>query len=236
MPNRTLPSLRVALVQCGDGDRVERHVALLRAHADCDLVVFPELSLTGYVDADAPERAVALNDPAFGRIQQACDEGGVTAAVGAPLRFGRGLYIATVFMRPYASPEWYAKRHLHVDEAPFFTLGSRPPVAYVGDHVLGLGICYESTLDTHLADVFARDVDAYVVSAAKSAEATSRAHVEFPKIAAIRGVPVLFSNDVGPAQGFTCGGRSAWWDARGACVEALGECAPGVLIAPKVQG
>ena len=110
---------------------VEEHVALLELAVGegAELVVFPELSLTGYelelaaalaLDADAVR---VSREPRLEPLQSVVDEHGVVAAVGAPLRMadltddgGRGaggaLAIGTCILRPAAPPELYTKRHL----------------------------------------------------------------------------------------------------------------------------
>lgn len=57
------------------------HAATIRA-ADARVVVFPELSLTGY-ELDAP--AVSAEDPRLLPIVPACAETGSLALVGAPV-------------------------------------------------------------------------------------------------------------------------------------------------------
>ena len=60
---------------------VAGHAAVVRA-AGARLVVFPELSLTGY-DLDAP--SLGLTDPALDALIRACREVGSVALVGAPI-------------------------------------------------------------------------------------------------------------------------------------------------------
>src|SRR4029079_14338333 len=57
------------------------HAAAIRA-ATARVVVFPELSLTGY-ELDAP--TVDAGDPRLAPIVAACTETGATALVGAPV-------------------------------------------------------------------------------------------------------------------------------------------------------
>jgi predicted amidohydrolase len=78
--------LRVAAVQpaCAAFDVVANagwHAAAVRS-ARSRLVVFPELSLTGY-ELDAP--AVPLDGAPLEPIVDACDEAGSVALVGAPI-------------------------------------------------------------------------------------------------------------------------------------------------------
>ena len=62
------------------------HAAMIRS-ARARVVVFPELSLTGY-ELDAP--AIGSDDPRLTPIVKACAETGSVALVGAPVHGGAG--------------------------------------------------------------------------------------------------------------------------------------------------
>src|SRR5216683_3797646 len=62
------------------------HAAVVRA-AGARVVVFPELSLTGY-ELDAP--AITAGDPRLTPIIEACAEAGSLALVGGPVRSEAG--------------------------------------------------------------------------------------------------------------------------------------------------
>jgi predicted amidohydrolase len=62
------------------------HAATVRA-AGARVVVFPELSLTGY-ELDAP--AITVDDPRLTPIAEACVETGSVALVGAPVQGDAG--------------------------------------------------------------------------------------------------------------------------------------------------
>ena len=72
------------------------HAATIRA-ADARVVVFPELSLTGY-ELDAP--AVSAEDPRLLPIVQACAETGSLALVGAPVQDETGQAHIGMLARP----------------------------------------------------------------------------------------------------------------------------------------
>src|ERR1700687_5975630 len=83
--------LRVAVAQpaCVPYDvaaNAFRHAATVRS-AGARVVVFPELSLTGY-ELDAP--AITVEDPRLAPIVEACAATGSLALVGAPLQGDAG--------------------------------------------------------------------------------------------------------------------------------------------------
>ena len=93
--------LRIALAQIAPAlglldQNIERHRGLLAAARACgaDLVVFPELGLTGYLLQDlAPEVAMHLDDPRIGRL--ADDTRGLSAEDGEVRAVHRKLFLPT---------------------------------------------------------------------------------------------------------------------------------------------
>jgi predicted amidohydrolase len=66
------------------------HAATVRS-AGARVVVFPELSLTGY-ELDAP--AIAVDDPRLAPVVEACAESGSLALMGAPVNGDRAARIS----------------------------------------------------------------------------------------------------------------------------------------------
>ena len=80
----------------------QEHAALIRqaGEAGCDLVVFPELSLSGYAIDDLHMQAALLDavDRQIGELARAAGEAGLVAVVGAPVRHGDRLLNAAVVL------------------------------------------------------------------------------------------------------------------------------------------
>ncbi len=85
-----VPRLRV-----GDIDFNTKQITeMIASLPDCGLVVFPELSVTGYTGADLFQSELLLQkaQEALLQIAEATKPAGLTAVVGAPVRFGNSLY------------------------------------------------------------------------------------------------------------------------------------------------
>src|ERR1700733_13587250 len=81
----------------GDVDaNIEQHVALVSvgASAGAKVLVFPELSLTGYEMELAGELAFSEGDARLAPLADAASKHGVILLVGAPARVESGLHIA----------------------------------------------------------------------------------------------------------------------------------------------
>ncbi|MFK4058857.1 NAD(+) synthase [Brevundimonas sp. NPDC046655] len=80
----------------------EEHAALIRQAGEqgVDLLVFPELSLSGYAIDDLLMQAALLEEVErqIGRLAEVADEAGVIAVIGAPLRNGDALFNCAVVL------------------------------------------------------------------------------------------------------------------------------------------
>ncbi len=76
-------------------------IALMQEYSDCGILVFPELSVTGYTCADLFGQQILLErtEAALAKIAEASMSlPGMTVAVGAPLRYGNKLYNCAVYI------------------------------------------------------------------------------------------------------------------------------------------
>jgi NAD+ synthase (glutamine-hydrolysing) len=80
----------------------EEHAALIRQAGEqgVDLMVFPELSLSGYAIDDLVMQGALLDEVErrIAELAEAADEAGVIAVIGAPLRSGDALYNCAVVL------------------------------------------------------------------------------------------------------------------------------------------
>ena len=200
------------------------------------LVVFPELSLTGY-SYDAP--IVDPRSPALNPLVEACAETGATALAGAPIRVGdrnsgtRGIGVLQVDGDGVRVA--YVKMHLGRRESARFAPGRFPSVIHVAGWRVGLGICKDTRTSSHLAETAALGIDLYaaghVHAPHEAAEVASRA----ARIRDRYAVPVAFADFAGPTGGGydATSGRSAIWDVDGrvlaSCTSQPGDVAVAVL-------
>ena len=135
------------------------HAATIRA-ADARVVVFPELSLTGY-ELDAP--AVSAEDPRLLPIVQACAETGSLALVGAPVQDETGqAHIGMLAVQGTGATVAYHKMWLGGAEPKRFTPGSKPAVLEVDGWRLGLVIGKDTGIARHATDTAALGIDVYL--------------------------------------------------------------------------
>jgi len=211
---------------------LQRHLACIEQAAalGAELVVFPELSLTGYEPSLARQAALPVNSERLGPLQAACDRLGIMVAVGLPLPTPDGIRIGMPIFSPGAPRQAYAKRRLHDDELPYFTPGDQALLLQVGEHRLAPAICYESMFMAHAAAAREHGADLYLVSVAKTAKGIREGYAHYPEVARELGMPVLMANCVGPADTFIGAGGSAAWDSQGRLLASLDDHSEGLII------
>ncbi len=79
--------------------RAHVHLADLAAKQGARLVVFPELSLTGYERTFTGKDAIALGDACLAPLYSLARERVVTIVVGAPVVSAQGLHIGAMTLR-----------------------------------------------------------------------------------------------------------------------------------------
>jgi predicted amidohydrolase len=135
------------------------HARVIRA-ADAQLVVFPELSLTGYeLDADT----VAPDDDDLRAIAAACAETETVALVGAPVQGEDGrAHIAMLRVSSAGVEIAYRKSYLGGGEPARFAPGDGAAAIDLDGWRIGLGICKDTGVEEHITDTAALDPDLYV--------------------------------------------------------------------------
>ncbi|WP_030270270.1 carbon-nitrogen hydrolase family protein [Streptomyces sp. NRRL B-24484] len=189
----------------------ERHAHAIEK-AEARVLVFPELSLTGY-DLDA--QPLAVDDRRLRPITEACRSTGAVALVGAPVRDADGReYIATLAVTGEGTTVAYRKTYLHGPESDRFTPGEEPVVLTVDGWRLGLAVRYDAAVPQHAADTAALGIDAYVASAVYGPGPDSRARrdAHMRERALAHDMWVVLATAAGASGSFagTSGGSGVW--------------------------
>lgn len=119
--------------------------------SDAELLIFPEMFLTGYtLGDDVFKMAMSLDDPPIREIEEACGDHDKNIVFGFPERSSKikgQVHNSACLVGPSGVMGSYKKMHL-VDFGPFeeyayFTPGSEPFTADINGYRIGLLICYD---------------------------------------------------------------------------------------------
>ncbi len=194
------------------------------------LIVFPELSLTGYEPKLAKELATTQDDSRLDELQLLSNRHNMVICAGMPTTTDTGIHISMIIFQTDAPRQTYAKQQLHSDELPYFVRGSQQLILDIGGTKVAPAICYESLQANHAANAAAQGAGIYLVSVAKSASGVEKAYKHYPAIAQRHNMAVIMANYVGSCDDFESVGQSAAWGATGELLKQLDDASEGLLI------
>lgn len=207
---------------------VARVVEALRREA-AELVVFPEMFLTGYALRDGfATTALDMEGDVVRELSSACRETGKTLAVGAPVKSDvRGvLHNSLLLFGKDGSVRRYDKVYLPTfsifEENLQFKEGASLPVFDVelgGERVrLGLCICYDLFFPEVTKALALAGAD--VIVCASASPTTSRTHFEsvFPARAVETTCHLLYTNIAGAQDAALFWGGAQAWSAKGGLI------------------
>jgi predicted amidohydrolase len=191
-------------------------------YARTRIVVFPELSLTGY---ELEAAAVDPGDLALEPIVRACRESGSTALVGAPVAGPGGqTFIAMLAVGTAGVSILYRKRWLGDEEGVRFTPGDEPTVLDVDGWRVGVGICKDTGMREHVERMAELGIDTYCAGLVHLLEELGEQEERAVSIARRCGAFVAFASFAGPTGGgySQTAGSSTIWTSNGQVLSRAG--------------
>jgi uncharacterized protein (TIGR02246 family) len=241
--------IAVAQTRAAAGDvaaNIEEHLSLaqLAAAEGSFVVVFPELSLTGYELEQAPRLAFQPRDPRLNSLCDAARQWQTTLLVGAPIATHGKLHIGTFVLKPDGEIDLYTKRRLgafpeaaRVDgippppEATFFQPGSADPLVAVGQYSASLAICADIGDPDHAQAAARRGASMYLASMFVIPSDYRQDAARLAAYAAEHELVVAMANYGAPTGGLNAAGGSAIWNSSGECLVQLPSSGSGVAVA-----
>jgi predicted amidohydrolase len=154
----------------GVSANVPEHVALIEDAAShgARLVIFPELSVTGYSLAllEEPQQWITDDDQRLDPVSEICRRTGITAVIGAPFSQEDGTRrLASLCIHPDRTIDLAFKSRLHGKERELFTPGNGVSFIEVDGWKVALAICYDAAHPDHADAAAQAGADIYAVSA-----------------------------------------------------------------------
>ncbi len=199
---------------------VSEHVRFIDAAGSMgvDLLIFPELSLTGYELDLASAQPLSRDDPSIEPLRKAATKHDMQVLVGGPLQSGLAKPYLAAFLLSSGPTICYAKMHVHESEQPYFASGEQGCTVDLRGATIGVAICADTAFSSHAAEAAARGAQLYVASVLKT-ESEFSAHAERLAEYAVRHrMAVLTSNYADDSGGSVSAGRSGFWDEQGRLV------------------
>jgi predicted amidohydrolase len=197
------------------------------------LLVFPELSLTGYEPALAAGLAIAPEDALLEPLRERAQALRLTAVVGMPIRVapGAGVLIGALVLGADGSLAVYTKQHLHPGEEVAFVAGQGGAALEWGDERIALAVCADFSHASHPRQAAEAGANVYAAGVLISEGGYATDSALLQGYAAEHRMLVLMANHGGPSGGWACAGRSAIWSADGSLLAAAPGMGDALVIA-----
>jgi NAD+ synthetase len=226
-----MTTLRIAMAQfdfpvgdvAGNRDRIARMIAGARDEHGADIVLFPELALSGYPPEDLLYRPSFLRDCELALNDIAANVHGIVAVVGWPQAAGAVVYNAASVLRDGAIEQTYRKRELPnyavFDERRYFDVDpDRDDCVFeVNGTQVGLVICEDLWFAEPIASTVAKGAQLVLVPNASPFERDK--HAQRDTLLAQRvsetGAAIAYLNVVGGQDALVFDGASVVADGDG---------------------
>jgi len=246
MPARSIAAAQTVATPGDVEANVAQHVRLAHVAADerARVIVFPELSLTGYEIGLADRLAFSEADARLGPLVNVAALRSTTLIVGAPVRIRTRLCIGAFILGPDRSIELYTKHHLGAfatgdgpggvvppPEDSVFSPGDRNPLVSFGGNTGALAVCADWTHPSHARAAAERGANTYLTGMFTIPNHLEMASSALATYARRHRMAVVFANHGGPTGGLPAAGRSAIWSPDGHSLVRLEATGLGVAVA-----
>ncbi|MFZ6664618.1 carbon-nitrogen hydrolase family protein [Peijinzhouia sedimentorum] len=209
----------------------------LAASNGADLILFPELSITGYKTEKVKELIFNENDLRLNGLRELSVKYKIIVIAGAPIQINNDLYIGAFIIKPDASLSIYTKQFLHTTEDKIYQSSfDYNPIIAIENERLSLAICADINNPTHPENAKKNDVSIYLASIFFEPHEMLRAYNILSSYAAKHSMHVLMSNYTGKSWEVEAGGKSGFWDRDGRLIANMNEPDSGILLVEKVNG
>jgi len=224
---------------------LDEHVRLARLAAaeGAQLVVYPELSLTGYELGLANGLAFAENDPRLASLLDVAALYSLMLIAGAPVRIGSRLHIGAFILAPDRTVGIYTKHYLGAfapsasrdgvippAEATVFHAGELNPLVRFDGSVAAVAVCADIGRAAHPQQAADRGAQIYLASMFVIPSDFAGDVAKLQRYAAQHSMMVALANFGGPSGGLAAAGRSAIWSESGEVLIQLGPAGAGIAV------
>lgn len=219
--------------QKGDIEKnIVQHIKLLdiAIHRNADLMIFPELSLTGYEPELAKDLATTSDDKRLDVFQEICDLNKIVIGVGLPTKENDNLFISMIIFQPKRERVTYSKQYLYPTQVCHFTPGQKQIYLNIGDSIIAPAICYDLSNPEHSKKAYEDNANIYIASVLSDVDDIDSDIKKLSAIACKYEMNVFMANFIGQSGGFECAGKTSIWNKEGNIVGQLNDKNEGLLV------
>ncbi len=225
-----------AQIECITGDiknNLEKHYKFIDiAHKNnVDLIIFPELSITGYCREEAEELSFLLNDTRLDNLKKLAISKNITIVAGLPLIYKSKKHIASLILKPDANIEIYTKQHLHDGEDDFYTSSTiNNPKILINQQQISFAICADIEHENHAKNAKNTNSSFYLPSIFYSKSGIDSGLDKLKSYAKSNSLHIVMSNYCGTNWNIEAGGKSCYINDKGEMIAQLTQNQEGLVM------
>jgi predicted amidohydrolase len=215
---------------------IENHLKLINRASEfgVDLIVFPEMSLTGYERELASSQTFSPNDIRLSTLKEKAVENNIAIVAGAPIVINSKLYIGSFIFSSEGNESIYIKKNLHPGEEIYFDCCSNhDPQFKLRDENISFAICYDIEVGSHPQHALEIGSTIYAASIFYSPDGMAGAYKKLSGYAKDYSFGVVMANFGGECWDMESGGQSAIWSDCGELVIKSDGNGESLIIAKK---
>ncbi|WP_264563717.1 carbon-nitrogen hydrolase family protein [Flavobacterium sp. N3904] len=206
----------------------------LAAKNGAQLLVFPELSITGYEREDATRLAFTKNDSRLDFLKKLAFKNKITIIAGAPIQIESDLFLGEFCISPNDTISIYTKQFLHTGEELYYQPSfDYNPILEIENERISCAICADIDHPKHAENASKNNSSIYIASIFFSPNGIPKAHESLQNYASQYQMNVLMANFGGDSYGSPSGGRSAFWNNKGELIAQMEDSGSGLLLVEK---
>lgn len=199
-------------------ENISIHLEYIDAASEnnADIIIFPELSLTGYEPAVAIENALTGNENILIPLLNSAGDNNITIIAGCPIRSNYSKpYIGSLIIQPTQKITIYRKRYLHQGEENNFVHSQDKIIYKCKGETIGIAICADIDNSNHPNELKKMGITMYSAGVLVTPQGIKDAHNKLSLYAKKYHIVTMMSNHASETGGYQTAGQSAIWDEEG---------------------
>ncbi|WP_044212507.1 carbon-nitrogen hydrolase family protein [Flammeovirga sp. OC4] len=215
---------------------LEEHYQMidLASQHDVDLIIFPEMSLTGYCREEAADLIMTEHSKELDLLKQKSIQENIIIVVGAPVSLENKIYIGSFILQPNGQVKIYTKQFLHEGEDLFYQSSfEHNPQLVVQNEKLSFAICADIENELHPQNAFELKSSLYLPSIFYSKNGIKGGLEKLVNYAETYSLTILMSNFSGELWNVEAGGQSCFINNKGELKDKLPTDGRGLIVIEK---
>lgn len=228
-----IAAAQIKPIENNTNENIKNHLRMIdeAAHQHVQLIVFPELSLTGYEREMASQLAFSENDARLEVFSEKAKSHQMLIIAGAPVKINEQLHIGVFAFLPDGTKAIYTKQYLHGEEEKYFTPSFKfNSLIEFENERISLAICADISNIQHPIIASKKQTTLYIASIFYTPNGIEEAYNNLSNYAKNYAMNILMANYCGASYKLVAAGKSACWNKEGKLIQQLNNTEENLLV------